>query len=505
MRLPVRHIPSGALLGDDESIPSIGLPVAFSSGGSKNLYIDQNGVATAILGYSKQNVAAIVSNTGAAAMRVRALYHYITQAAGVLTRQEIGIFDDAAAHFEFRYSTDLGITWTFVSDLGAGSIGTIPAFAQSGNALVMTNGVLAPQQWDGAALTAVSSTQLVAPVATSAGVSTGQKVGNYQFRVVPIKADGTRKVASLPSNVLFVNGEKINVAWTADTDVAVSGYEVYSTNGTGKVFYFEGAVTGRLTVAFAANTADADLLANRAVQEYGDAPPVGIYFCAMHKERMWYGRTDASPRKWYFSDAGLPFSVYKEQSFLDMTDAESMSDFSTGGTGNYKGMFVAWLERSVWTVSGTGTISGAIIDWYRRPTSAQVGTVSHRTVARVPTGAKFIDASGKMSSTADNTLAYLTPFGDIRIFDGDNDTVISAAKSTTLKRLNYLARSKAYVVVDTPRSEFTWVLPLDTSAEPSYAVTWNWKFGVWYERAWSFGHALQLESSSTVSTLLGSE
>lgn len=504
MPQPLRFIPIGALLGDQEDIPSLSLPTVYSSGGSRNFWIDQFGRAAQVLGYLKQNAAAVVTNTGGAATLLRGLAHYALQAAGVITRQEIGVFDDGAAHWEIRISTDAGATWTFKEDLGAGSITTIPDFAQLGNIAIITNGVMVPRQWDGTTESTIANTRLAAPtLAVSAGAGTLN--GNYFVRVVPIKTDGTRKVGSVQSLVLAVANQAIDSTWVADADVTVAGYEVYRTTGTDLTFLFEGTVVGRLVVTFHHNTADVDLLQNRALQEFGDAPPTGVYFVEIHKQRAWYGRTDANPRTWFYSDAGLYNSVYAAFNFFDMTDAESRSDIATGGTGNFQGMFVAWLERSVWTISGTGQVNGAIIDWTRRRTNAQIGCVSHRSVARIPAGAKYVNGEGDTVTTSQVTLAYFTPFADLRLFDGDNDTVISGAMATTLARLTYEFRRKVHVVEDTSRSEATWVFPADGLTEPSIAVTWNYKFGVWYERDWTFACSVQAEAQTQSSLILAGE
>jgi hypothetical protein len=501
--LPLRFIPVGALLGDQEDIPSLSLPSVYSSGGSQNFWIDEFGRAAQILGYLKQNPAAITTNTGAHATLLRGLAHYALQAAGVTTRHEIGVFDDGTAHWEIRISTDAGVTWTFKEDLGAGSITTIPDFAQMGNIAIITNGVMVPRQWDGVNESAISNTRLAAPTLAVSGA--GNLNGNYFVRIVPIKTDGSRKVASVQSLVLALANNAMDSTWVADADLNVAAYEVYRTTGTDLTFLYEGTVVGRLVVTYHHNTSDADLLANRALQEYGDAPPTGVYFVEIHKQRAWYGRTDASPRTWWFSDAGLYGSVYTGSNFLDMTDAESRSDVATGGTGNFQGMFVAWLERSVWTVSGTGQVSGAVIDWQRRRSNAQIGTVSHRTVARIPRGAKYVNAEGAIITTDQVTLAYFTPFADVRLFDGDNDTVISGAKATTLARLTYEFRRKAICIEDTSRSEVTWLYPADGATENTLGVTWNYKFGVWYERDWTFACGVQAEASTMASLILTGE
>ena len=90
-------------------------------------------------------------------------------------------------------------------------------------------------------------------------------------------------------------------------------------------------------------------------------------------------------------------------------------DVLVGLTGNFEGMLVGFLERSIWTVSGSGQIVGDVVDWTRRRSNAQIGCVSGRSVVRIPGGAKYSDEEGNAQKTGQATLAYVTPIGDIRI------------------------------------------------------------------------------------------
>lgn len=505
--LGLRYILATALLGDHEGVESVLLSDIFSEGGSRNTFIDKFGRTGQILGYTQQNAAAVVTNVGGNATRLRGLFHYANSAAGVLTRQEIGIFDDAVAHWEFRKSIDIGATWTFVADLGVGSINRIPDFAQSGSLLFTTNGVIAPRQWDGTTLTTAGSTQLAAPTFTSTGA--GVLVGNIAWRILPMVGNA-RKLSSVQSanfSIVAATGAG-HVDWIADPDVTVTGYEVYRTSGTGSIFYVEGYVDGRLTVTFnvgAATDTDANLIQGRVLQEFGDPPPVGAYFCELHQQRMFYIRTDTDPRRAYFADPGLPYSVYKAFHFIDFTDAEAFSDISTGATGDFEQKLVMWLERSVWTLSGTGELIGNVRDYVRKRTDAQIGCVTHRTVARVPAGSKYLDNEGQIRTTTQNMLAYFTPLMDIRLFDGNNDTIISTPKQDTLGLANYAQRNKFFCAPDRVRGEVTWVFASGSSTEPNQAITWNYKHGTWYNRDWPFAHAVEAESSSSSSFLLAGE
>ncbi len=100
-------------------------------------------------------------------------------------------------------------------------------------------------------------------------------------------------------------------------------------------------------------------------------------------------------------------------------------------------------------------------------------------------------------------LAYFTPLKDIRIFDGDNDLIISHAMSDLCDTLNYANRRKVITLQDTTRDEVAWIFPADSATEPSVAVVWNYRWGVMYEREWNFASAVQIETSSSAAILLG--
>ena len=124
---------------------------------------------------------------------------------------------------------------------------------------------------------------------------------------------------------------------------------------------------------------------------------------------------------------------------------------------------------------------------------------------RVPAGARYVDPEGKKQLTATVTLAYLTPYGDVRLFDGENDVVVSFPEKTTLSTLNHAQRAKAFAVPDSVRSEITWIFPGGSAGEPDTAVTWNYRWGVWYKRDWDFAHAVECDSSSVASKLIAAE
>ena len=334
MSIPIQVQLFDAFLGSQEGIHSIILPDVFSSGGSKNLWIDKYGRCKKVQGFAKQNSSAVTTDTGASATLCRALFPFRSNASAAFTRRLIGNFDDGVNESEIFSSTDSGATWTFVQDLGAGSIGTVPDFAQLGNVLIFTNGVVAPRSYDGTTWATAGGTQLGAPSPTAG--ATGNLRGHYKWKLVPFKSDATRKIGSVASAQLLLEDKQASLAWTADTDTDVVGYEVYRTTGVGAIFYFVEYVDGRTTVAFTDNKEDDLILENRGMEEHGDAPPSGIYKVEAHKQRMWYFRTDTATQRGYWSDPGDPDSVYAENN-LEFTDATSMGDVIVGAEGVFEG------------------------------------------------------------------------------------------------------------------------------------------------------------------------
>jgi len=502
MAVPLQLQLFDAFLGTQEGIHSVLLPDVFSSGGSRNLWIDKYGRAKRILGYAKQNSSAVTTDTGGSATMLRALFPYRKTSGGSVTRQLVGVFDDAVNEYEVWTSTDDGATWTFRGDLGAGCVGQVPCFTQFGDLLLISCGKTTVRVWDGSSLAVAGSTQLAAPTATVQS-SAGLLLGTYRYRVVPIKTDGTRKLASITSNAETSQYKQISLAWTADSDATVTGYEIYRTSGTGLVYYFTTYIEGRTTVAWTDNIEDLTILENRVLEEHGDAPPEAYYSMA-HKQRVWYLRTDADPQAGWYSDPGDPDSVWKDANIIRFTDAETMGDVIVGGLGNFEGTGVIFQERSIWTISGTGQVIGNIVDWTRTRTNAQTGSVSIRSVVRVPAGAKYFDAKGQEVTTNVVTLAFFTPLGDIRLFDGDNDVQISHPVKTTLASFNYSARNKIHAFHDTARTEISWFIPT-SGGECSIAVVWNYRWGVWYARDWPFACAAEMDSATTAALILAGE
>ena len=498
MSLPLRLQLVDSFLGSAQGLHSVIMPDVFSSGGSINVWMDKFARVKRILGYSAQG-SAVTTNTGGSATRIRNYFPFRQTAGGTFVRQLMGTFDDATDEYELWYSTDEGVSWTFISDFGASSINSITDFAQFGDELYITNGVTTPRVWDGSAIANAGATQQAAP--TTAANGTGTLFGSYKVKIVPRKSDGTRKPGSVASVSLSLEGEAIDVTWVADADVTVVGYEEYRTTGTGDVFYFSNYIDGIASTTVTDNNEDLVILENRTLEEHGDAPPT-TYIVVAHKQRMWWLNSDTYPQRGSYSDAGDPDSVYSEN-FIEFQDAETQGDLIVGAVGNFEGQLVVFEERSIWTVSGTGQIIGNIVDFNRTRTNTQTGAVSNRAIVRVPAGSAYFDSEGELQKTSTVALAYFTPLNDIRLFDGDNDIIISHAMSELAATANYAQRRKTHTLHDNVRQEIAWMFAADANSEPSTAIVWNYRWGVMYEREWDFSAAAEMESSSEASVLVG--
>jgi hypothetical protein len=482
MAYPIQTQVFSVFLGTQEGIHSVALPSIYSSSGSRNLWIDKLGRAKKVHGYSKQNSSAVTTNTGSAATRLRALRAY-RQTGASFTRQLVGVFEAAASEYELWYSTNDGVAWTFIADLGSGSIGAIPDFAQVDNSLFFANGVVAPRVWNGSSLSTAGATGKSPTITASVNTASGQLNGSYTWKMISVDAAEARSAGSVTSNVIQLQDEQANLSWTADSDTDVTGYELYRTTGTGATYYFVTFIDGRTTTSYTDNASDLNILEHRLLNEHGDAPATGSYFCEPHKQRLWWGRTNTNPRRVFWSDPGLPDQV-GTNNYLDFTDQTSLGDIVTGMVGDFEGMLVVFCERSIWTVTGTGQVVSGIMDWTRTKSNAVVGAASHRSVIQVPAGAVYTDSSGNQVSTPRSMLAYFTPLGDIRIFDGNNDTIISTPVKDTLKTFLYGQIKKIHAVHDIENGHVVWFWPGPTTtgdqAECNQAVVWNYRWGVWY-------------------------
>ena len=517
MAIPMQTQVFTKFMGSQEAVHSVSLPTIFSSTGSRNLWIDKLGRAKKIPGYTKQNTSGatspVVTDTGESATRLTALRGY-RQTGSSFTRQLMGFFDDGTDEAELWYSTNHGQAWTFIADFGAEEVGARPDFAQVNNTLYITLGKAeAPRTWNGSALGTAGPTTKSPPISgATASTTLGQLNGSYTWKLVSVDGTEARVAGSTTSAVVQCENKSVSLVWTADSNTDITGYELYRTTGTGTTFYFVSFISGRTTTSYVDNASDLDILANRTLEEHGDAPTAGTYFVEPHKQRLWWGRTDTHPRRVQWSDPGLPDQV-GANNYLDFTDEShgSVGDVITGLSGDFDGMLVVFQEQSIWTVAGTGQIANNIMDWRRTRTNAITGTVSHTSIVNIPAGAVYTDTSGNNQTTSRNVLAYFTPMGDIRLFDGNNDTVISSAMKTSLSQFLYEYRGKVHAVHDVERGHVVWFYPGPPKAsgdarECSKAVVWNYRWGVWYD--WPdmpMASSTVIETASQTQTILTGE
>ena len=519
MAYPIQLQIFTTFMGTQEGIHSVALPDIFSSSGSRNLWIDKLGRAKKILGYTKKN-SSPVTTSGGQGTRLTALRAY-RKTVGTDPRQVLGFFDDGSDEVELKYSTNDGATWGDVLDgdgaavdFGSEEVGIRPDFAQVNDVLYITLGnAEAPRTWNGSTLgTAGPTTRSPAFSNVQSGTTLGQLNGSYTWKLVSVDDTETRVAGSTTSAVAQVQNKPVTLTWSEDTTSGIAGYELYRTIGTGTAFYFVSFVAGSDTTTYVDNNSDYDIVGNRTLEEHGDAPPAGTYFVEPHKQRLWWGRTNANPRRVQWSDPGQPDQV-GANNYLDFTDEShgSIGDVITGLSGDYDGMLVVFQEQSIWTVSGTGQIANSIMDWRRTRTNAITGTVSHNSVVTVPAGAIYTDTSGKQASVGKNVLAYFTPLGDIRLFDGNNDTIISTAVKTTLSQFAYAYRKKVHAIHDIERGHVIWFFPgpakaAEDARECTQAVVWNYRWGVWYE--WPdmpLASATTLENADDAQLILAGE
>lgn len=433
---------------------------------------------------------------------IRGLIPYRKTSGGSITRKLLFVLDDQVNEWEIHVSTDNGATKSLLSDLGAGSINSIPDAAQFGDDLYIANGIVQPRVYNGTAIATTGLTQSPTITATESA-TTGNLIGNYTYKLVSTIA-GARQAGSVSSTSTLLVGKQMTLGWTQDANASVDGYEIYRTTGNGTTYYYLTSIDGRAVVAYTDNTSDLTLLENRILEEHGDPPPVA-HFCEPHKQRMWWLRTSANPTRGYWSDPGEPESVYL-QSYLDFSDSETVGDQITGALGNYEGLLVVFTEKALWSVSGTGQVIGDIVDWTKTRTNAQTGSVSHRSVVRIPAGSKYTDQTGQTQTTTVSSIAYFTPLGDIRLFDGDNDLIVSHPLRDTLATFNYAQRAKIWALHDSQNDQVIWFIPTGASGEPDTAIAWNYRYGVWYP--WStlpFGHGVELDTASDAALMLVGE
>lgn len=477
MATPLTVYPLISFLGTEEGLNHVLLPEAYSPSDSINVWADKFGRVKKILGSADINGTAIVTNAASHSVSIINLVNYIPEGSSYTGQKLIALVaSQTNGQNELWISTNNGSTWTFLAT--GPSAGNVPYdFAQYRGDLLIARPGNSVQVYDNSSVATAGETQ--SPTITSAASAAGTNLkGTYQWKLLSMIGT-TRKRGSVASTALALDGEQGSLSWTADADTNVTGYELYRTTGTGGIFYFVTAIDGRTTAAYTDNTADRVILANRALQEYGDAPPSGVHYVEIHKERAWYARTSTYPNRAWYADPGRPESV-GSLSYVEVNDADKQISTITGQIGGFEGKHVIWTADSIFTVSGTGAVIEGVPDLYVKKSSAAKGTITHRTVVRIPAGALYRDSMGKVQSTEKVMLAYMSPLGDFRIFDGEKDWITSHS----ITPLNYepTLGSLFHALHDEQNGLVEWYYweAGATFTGTVSVVVWNYAVGTWH-------------------------
>ena len=481
--------------GDAEHASVLALPPLFSPEGSQNMHVNKEGELESMAGYDKLNAAAITTDTGATATKVVGLYHYRSRSGVTITRREVAVVDDGVNEYEIWHSTDGGATWSFLKDMGAAAVGLLPDFAQLDDTLIITFGpAINAQTYNGTAVADAGASQPTGPaVAVVAGI-TGNLDGIYQYRIAQIdkSEDPDIDPASLATTEVVVNKGKLKL--TSLPAVTDDGIRIFRTTGDGSVFFKVADVT--TNADYTDNLHDRDLQDLQVeISQHGDSPVAGMQFNESHRDRIFYADEDTI----YPSDVGFPQSVGPDLSFKTVM---GQGDINRGMSGEFDGELIMWTEQSIVRLQGSGRQT-----WNQIPTAASIGTVHHRATALVPSNAKAVDAQGNPFSTGSPTYAFMAPDKTIRLFDGRNDTDISAPVKDTLATMSYALRANCWAV-EVP--SYDWIVfAICTAAGTFTYIAWDYARGIWHNNIGTFwtglAHSVVAESASASEIVMAGE
>lgn len=494
MPVPLQVQQISSFLGLDENISDMNLPEVFSSGGSKNVWMDKFGRVRRLDGHNAHNV--VVANAGLGIAITSLGSPCVCLNLIPFNDQIIGRFKGPGGQV-LAYTEDFGYTWTSLEVVSGAGSDLRMGWAILDNVLYLifpNNGQL--YTWDGTTLTEDPGSG-TSPAVSAAASSPGNLVGTYRWKLVSVSGADDRSGAGTASTALTISNTQASLTWTADTDVSVQGYELYRTTGTGNLYYFVTYIDGRTTAAYTDNALDSEIFPNRVLEEHGETfnGVPGFSLLAVHKQRLWYGRTGylgSALAEVYWSDPGQPLWINDSNKF-DIGSGDTLETGLRAMVGDFEDSILFFTEKSIYRVTGTGQVSGDITDWNFERTKATIGTVSPTAWVKVPAGAKYRDASGQLRVTSQATVAFFSPLCDVRAFDGTDDEIISFPVKETLDAFahseGFFDRFAIHAIHDLERQEVIWAFPLETNAsslevnsypEITKAVVWNYRWGVWY-------------------------
>lgn len=479
--------------GKHEGASPLALVPLFNAEGSKNMRLVKPGIVRMVNGFASLNSTAVTTDTGASATRCTGLYHYLSRSSGAITRRDVAVFDDGVNEVELWDSDDGGATWTFLKDLGSGAVGLVPSFLQVENQLFITfGGSIAVQEYDGSSVSDAGQTQPNTPTVTTLGA--GNLTGTFQYKVAVIDSNGDVGPASDASSPKTKDQKELRVTFSAAGGSNL-GIRIFRTTGDGNFFFFLADVEGVSATTYDDNTDDRTLLSRgKGSANHGEAPPTGARFGMQHRARAIYLGTNANPNRFFYSDLGRGDTVTTGQ-FERVGEGEE-GDYLVTGFPEYEGVAVLFKEHSIWTLSGDGRQTYSL-----DRSMAQAGTVGKNSVALVPGGGKFRDTTGELNTISKPVIAYLTPHGDARIFDGIADTIISNAAQDVFATMSYEHRDQAWVQIYPP---YNWIIFAIPTADQTFSyIALDYTQGTWHPVDFLPNAACAaISESSTVSNIL---
>jgi hypothetical protein len=459
--------------GEHEGISSFALADRYSPEGSQNMRLAKLGILRSVGGYSTLNAAAITTDTGASAVKVVGLHHYISRSAGAATLRQVAVVDDGVDEYEIWHSTDGGATWSFLKDMGSGGVGLKPSFGQWENTLqICFGGTLTPQEYDGSAVTDSGPASPPAKPTVALGGTPPGITGTFRYKSADIDANGDVGSVSPESNKIVANVRKINVTRASE---GAGGYRLYRTTGDGSVYFWHSDHENGSSTPYIDFKTDRDLLENSRGSEpnVGVAPIDGLRLVAPHRARVFYAGTNDNPNRLYYSDVGNGNAV-GPSSFLRIGEGEE-GDEITALFPEYEGELLIFKEDSIWRLAGDGRQTFDLVR-----TQAQKGTIAKASHTLVRGGSKFTTATGDIATIPQSVVVYMTDT-DARITDGVSDTVISWAEADSFATLSYQHRNQAWCVDYPP---YNWVIFAIPTADGTYTYrAWDYEHGTWHPLA----------------------
>lgn len=473
MALPIQRQQVLIQGGDSESASDLTVPDLFSPRYSQNMRVLKLGEIESVEGFALQNAASQIVSTNGQPMEISGIWHYRDEQDN---RRIVAVGDDLSDEVEIWHSIDGGFNWVRLKAMGAVGVGRTPNADMLDNDLFIAFGDgIKVQKYDGSATVIDAGQARPAQLATpTTSANTSGMDGQYSYKQALIDADGLIGPASPASDVISVNnGLRVNIAGI--TTAGAQGTRLFRNTGDGFVFYaLVDLVAGE--TEYEDSLDDRTLLDRQAeIVNAGDPPPE-YDFCFQHKSRIIYmNRDTVAP-----SDLNIGESVPVENSFR-VGQGQDQGDFTTGGSGDFRGEAIIWRERSVWRMTGDGRES-----WNLIRTGASIGTVSYLSTVRLESGATFTDEKGESGQTDRPAYFYVTPANEFKVFLGDADLTVSAPLQDTLERINYAARDKCRAI---EIRSYGWVivgLPLDSSEVINHWVAWDYKRGFYYSNVGEF-------------------